>query len=472
MLEDGSGRLQEGVVLNGRIAKFGEIDQYRIAVKPGEQWVFEAKAATLGTSQLDALITLQDASGKKLASRDDVAGADPALPFTVPEGTTELVVAIEDLLRRGGPGFAYRLEAKKQAPDFTVDLVTPFVNVPAGGTAQVVAAIQRRGYDGPFRLRIEGLPEGFTFAGGHVPSEAAAQSFNEDNAGFRSAIATLTITAPENAPPLVSELKIVAEGGGIRKVARAPGVLTPVRGQGQRPFTASWLNEPLMLATTKPLPLTVSSPTPMARLSQGFEFPIVYRLKRSPGVSAPSRINARIVGAVGNLRVLATVPGKTPDTGTILLATNFATPVTTFDMILEAQTQVEGKPATIISPAISIDVVPGYHVELEPSNLAIVPGSRTEIRGRVYREPTFEGSLVKLDASELPEHVRCTPAEVPEGQRDFVIACEAGMAAVPGAYEIQIRSVAPDTGRKAKDEYKIADVPAKLIVGTQVQAAR
>jgi hypothetical protein len=210
----------------------------------------------------------------------------------------------------------------------------------------------------------------------------------------------------------------------------------------------------------------------MARLSQGFEFPIVYRLKRGPGVPVPSRINARVVGVVGNLRVLATVPGKMPDTGTILLATNFATPVTTFDMILEAQAQVDGKPTTIISPAISVDVVPGYQVELERSELAIVPGSRTEIRGQVHREPTFEGSLVKLDASELPEHVKCTPVEVPDGQRDFLIACEAGAAAVPGTYEIQIRSAAPDTGRKAKDEYKIADVPAKLIVGTQVQAAR
>jgi hypothetical protein len=52
------------------------------------------------------------------------------------------------------------------------------------------------------------------------------------------------------------------------------------------------------------------------------------------------------------------------------------------------------------------------------------------------------------------------------------MTCEAQAAAVPGAYQIKIRSAAPDTGRKAKDEYKIAEVPAKLIIGTQVQAAR
>ena len=471
-LEDGSGRLQEGVVVNGQIAKPGEVDRYRVPVKPGEQWVFEIRAAGLGTSQLDALVTLQDSSGKKLASRDDVAGADPALPFTVPEGVNEIVLAVEDLLGRGGPGFAYRLEGKRQGPDFTVDLLTPFINVPAGGTAQVTAAIQRRGYAGPVRLTVNGLPEGFTFSGGHVPPESAAQSFNDDNAGFRGATATLTITAPEDAAPLIRELEIIAGGGGIRKIAGAPGIVTPVRGPGQRPFTASSLNQPFIMATARPLPLTLSSPTPMVRISQGFEFPIVYRLKRRPGASVPPRINARTIGAVGNLRVLATVPGKTPDTGTILLATNFATPVTTFDMILEAQAQIDGKPATIVSPAISIDVVEGYQVELEHSELKIGAGSRLEVRGQVYREPTFEGSLIKLEAAELPEHVKCTTIEVPDGQRDFVMACDAGEAALPGAYEIQIRSAAPDTGRKAKDEYKIADVPAKLIIGAQVQAAR
>jgi len=38
------------------------------------------------------------------------------------------------------------------------------VNVPAGGTAQVVVIVQRQGYDGEIRLSIPNLPQGFSVA--------------------------------------------------------------------------------------------------------------------------------------------------------------------------------------------------------------------------------------------------------------------------------------------------------------------
>jgi len=69
-----------------------------------------------GTSRLDALLTLYDGSGKKLASGDDGDGLDPVLPFTVPAGVTEITVAVEDLLGRGGDAYGYRLQAKKEHP--------------------------------------------------------------------------------------------------------------------------------------------------------------------------------------------------------------------------------------------------------------------------------------------------------------------------------------------------------------------
>ena len=70
--------------------------------------------------------------GRKVGVGDDGNGLDPVLPFTVPSGVKELTIAVEDLLGRGGNMFAYRLKAKQQEPDFSVDLATPFVNVPAG----------------------------------------------------------------------------------------------------------------------------------------------------------------------------------------------------------------------------------------------------------------------------------------------------------------------------------------------------
>ena len=88
-------------------------------------------------------------------------GSDPVVPFTVPENVHEVTVTVEDVLGRGGPEFGYRLKALRQPPDFTVELLTPFVNVPAGGTAQVPVLVRRRGHDGAVQLRIPNLPSGF-----------------------------------------------------------------------------------------------------------------------------------------------------------------------------------------------------------------------------------------------------------------------------------------------------------------------
>lgn len=477
MLEPPSGGvpvLPENTIMNGRISEPREIDRYQLAVEPGQKWVFELTAASLGTSRLDAILTVFDSAGKKLATGDDGNGFDPVLPFSVPKDVKEIAVSVEDLFGRGGPEFGYRLLAKRQQPDFTVELQTPFVNVPAGGTAQVVANLQRRGYAGEIRLTIPNLPAGFTLAGGHIPPEAAAQDFNNDNAGRRRARSVLTITAAPDAKPLALEVSVVAEahasGEIIRREARGPGMVTPVRGVKQQAFTAPWLEMKLPIATTGALPVTLTAPTPLVRIAQGFEYGLEYRIKREGAAKAGKVIN-QIAGAVGNLRVLKGEAGKNPDAGAFLLNTNFATPATTFDMLFETQTEVDGKPMTITSPAIEIQVVPGYEVQLSRDRLQASPGGKIEIAGKVRREPTFEGGAIRLQVEDLPDGVKCPEVTVPAEKSEFTLACEASAEAKPGSFPVRIASTAPETGRKAKAEYKIADLNTQLVVTANAERA-
>lgn len=456
MLE--SERLRPGAIMNGRIAKPGEIDKYKLAVKPGEPWVFELTAAALGSSQLDGLITLFDEKGKKLASRDDTASADPAFPFVVPEGVKELTVAVEDLLGRGGPAYAYRLEARREPADFTATINAPFLNIPAGGTVQLPVTVQRRGYDGPLKLKVLNLPKGFKTAGGNIPAEAAAQNFNETNAGFRAARGVLTITAEAGAAANYTELIVTAEtpGGAMRRVAQGVGTIVAVRGTNQRAFTAPWLNLALPVAVTKPLPVSIAAATPFVRFMQGFEYPVEYRVKGR----VTGKVRSQIAGAVGNLRILDAGKSKSADTGAIILNTNFGTPVTTFDMILEATADIDGVPTQVSSAAIEIEIVPGYQIHLEPSD-------KMTFRGSVLREPTFLGSLIRLQVQDLPDHVNCPAVEVPEPEKRFTIACKAETEAAAGVYDVRITSAAPDTGQRTKEEYKIGDINAKLVVAAR-----
>lgn len=449
--------LPESTVMNGRIAKAGDIDRYKLAVKPGESWVFEVHAASLGLSSLDAVITLRDSAGKKLAAGDDGNGVDPLLAFTVPAGVSEITLEVEDLLGRGGPQYGYRLRAARQHADFSVELASPFVNVPAGGTAAVAVAVQRRGYSGALKVRITNLPEGFTAAGGHVPPEAAAQRFTNEITGRTRERSVITITALPGVRPQSLDLEVVGEavmpdGTLIGRTARGPGMQVAVRGVKEKTFTAPWLDMQLPMAVTAPPPVRVTSSTPHVRIAQGFEYVLDYKVSKA-GV----KVNQQTAGSVGNLRILKGAESA------YLISTNFATPTTMFDMLLEAQAEVDGKPVSVPTPAITFEVVPGYEINMA-RDLRLAPGGKLEVPGEVRRELTFEGGEIRIRAEDLPDHVSCLEVAVPAGQAKFTLACTAAAAAKPGAFDVRIASSAPDTGRKQKAEYKIPDLSAKLTV--------
>lgn len=460
----GPATLEPGVILNGRIAKPKEIDKYKVAVKPGEQWIFEVRASALGTSRLDALLTVYGPDGKKLASRDDLGSADPVLPLEIPETVTEVTVAVEDLLGRGGPAFGYRLQAKREPADFIVRLNSPFVNVPAGGTAIVNATLQRRGYDGAARLEIPNLPKGFHVAGGHIAPAAASQRFDDPNPRFSAAASTLTITADPDVKPQSAELQVIARAGDIVRRAEGPGLVTTVKGLRQKAITAAWLEMDLPMAVSKPLPVKLSNPVPLVRISQGVEFPLNYKIDRGLVGKVQGKPRETIATQVGNLRILQGPPGKSPDAGSMLVNTNFATPTTKFDMLSTVTADVDGKPVDVYAPIVTFEIVPGYQVWPSASEWRAAAGGTFQIAGKIHREPTFEGGAVKLDVQELPEGVTCASTEVAAAVREFSIACQVAASAPKGTHEIQISSQAPDTGAKAKDTYKIPAVPGKLTI--------
>ena len=221
----------------------------------------------------------------------------------------------------------------------------------------------------------------------------------------------------------------------------------------------------LPMATTAALPVTLELPTPLVRLAQGFEYTLEYRVRRREGARIIGRVTPQAPGGVGNLRIVKGLESKNPDAGSVLLNTNFATPLTTFDMIVSAKAEIDGKQVTVVTPALEIEVVPGYDVRLSRATVEIEPGGKMEVAGKIHRELTFEGGEIRIAAEDLPDHVQCPAVTVRAGQRDFVLRCEAGPGAKSGAFPIRIASSAPDTGRNVKAEYKIADVEAKLVVG-------
>ena len=80
--------------------------------------------------------------------------------------------------------------------------------------------------------------------------------------------------------------------------------------------------------------------------------------------------------------------------------------------------------------------------------------------------------IVKKAVEDLPDGVKCPLVEVAAEQREFTLACEATAAAKPGSFPVRIASTAPETGRKQKADYKIADLDGKLVISGTARASQ
>ncbi|HUQ93910.1 MAG TPA: hypothetical protein VM120_19685 [Bryobacteraceae bacterium] len=472
--------LKPGTVMNGRLLKPGEIDKYRLAVKPGETYMIDLGARGLGTSRLDALLTIYDSKGEKLDSAGDqppkqavnatfVAGdfsTDPFLLLKAPPGVTEVIVAVEDLNQDGGPAYAYRLSARQQQPGFELTLATPFVNIPAGGSNIVTVNVERRGFNGDVFLKVENLPPGIEAAGGSVPAEVV-----DIDARTASRRGVITLTAKHGVKAQSVNLTVWGEatlpdGSKMRRKATAPGMTTNVRGnfgfvdssrRNVRPFQAFWLGLDLPAAVSGEPPgvLTVNSP-PRVRIVQGMKYEFPWSFASKTGVPSPRTVAFDTPGG-RDLRI-------SEKDKVLTMNTTLGTTPGIFDVILSARTGAAMREEIVYAPAITVEVVQGYHVEAPKQATPLKPGGKVELVGGVSREAGFT-SPITIAPDALPLAVTCVSAEVPDGAKEYRIACEAGPDAPAGDHKILLNpsSILPE-GEKGKVPYKIGAVEASLVV--------
>ncbi len=391
------GPLTAPVVVNGRIAKPAEVDRYPLQVTPGESFLFELQSRELETSELDALITIYDAKGKRLASAGDIpppvdvfavnavgrTSGDPFLNFKVPADIHEITVAVEDIAQRGGPDFGYRLTVRKQAEDFRLSATPAYVNVPRGGTVLITVNADRRGYDGPIQATIPDLPKGWVVDGGYI----AEETMDATNQRSLSRRAVLTLTVAPDAELPKSDLVIVgqaklADGSTLHRRAAGLGTLIDIAGgtgipdatstDRQKPFTASWLEMAMPSAITKEPPaiLEVHS-TGLTQMAEGdaytFEWKVVTKNKM---LAMPASVSADAPG-VHDIRVIDVKPAsKGADSGTFTVTTTRATTPAKYDLVISAPLMVDGQREIITSRAIPFEVKKGPGDESSPKATA------------------------------------------------------------------------------------------------------
>jgi len=494
--------LDPATVMNGRISKPGEVDRYKLAVSPGDHWTLDLRARGLGTSRLDGVITIYDSKAQKLASagdkppKEDVfsllsagrTSSDPWLDFQVPKDAHEVIVAVEDLLQRGGPGFAYRLVARKQPPDFKLTVLEPYVNIPAKGTVSVNVSVERRGFRWPIQLSIPNLGDDFIVQGGHIPGEWKDDVYSISRRGM------LTITVkPDAKPKKLVELAVWGEGksddgGVVRRKAQCLGMITDVAGgtgiadaegrENQSPFVAPWLGIDLPVAVAKEESGEIQPEAPrLLRLVQGTGYALKWNFKpRNPDARPPERVGVDVASPsaaeISVRRAKTEKEEKYVEKGEFSLLTTTHTSPEKYDLVMFAESKEEGAEA-LLTPAITLEVVQGYSVAAPKGAVTLQPGSKAELVGAFHREPEFTHP-VSLKAEFLPAHVSCQPVEL-SAASEYRLSCEAEASAKPGEYEFQLTPASVVVGLdKRETPYPIAPVTAKLIVSDNkaTQAAR
>lgn len=373
-----NGPLTLPVTINGRLANPGEIDRYELNVEPGQEFFFDLQARELGTSKLTGLLTVVDEQGKKLASAGDgplpvdVAAVqassrtlgDPFLQFKAPENVHRIFITVEDLARRGGPQYGYRLMVSRAAQDFRVSINTPFVNLPAGGTALVNFNVARRGYNGPLRIEPIDLPPGVTAAGGDILAEVADPN---NRATSRNAILTLTAAAETNLTAGELNFRAVGsddQGKPIERLATGLGYSIGVAGatdQGvvdrQRPLTGAWLGYSLPAAVTDADPATLTLKLDsVAKKEAGYQFLFRWTWTATTMQTWPDTVEVDVPN-FNDLRVIEmAVDPKDRKTGSFAVTSTRNTLPALYNIVINGRLTVNGARHSIYAPLVAFPV--------------------------------------------------------------------------------------------------------------------
>ncbi|MFQ5731173.1 MAG: PPC domain-containing protein [Planctomycetaceae bacterium] len=276
-------------VFNGRILQAGEVDAWRVSAKKGEQWLLDLKAARLG-SPLDSVLTVVDATGKQIATSDDMGSGqtDSQLRLTIPADGVYTVRVQDRLASRGGPDFAYRLRIAKPVaagPGFRVRMATDALSVDRGKSAALKLSVERLGgFQSDIALKIAGLPKGVTVTGTKIAGKTSK--------------AQLTFKVDGNAKIGLSSVRIDARAtiGGKPVTQR----VVPGAASGEPAQTD------LLLAVALPTPFKFTAPFETRYGARGSTFTRHYKLERG-GFQGPITVRLADIQA----RHLQGVSGKT-----------------------------------------------------------------------------------------------------------------------------------------------------------------
>lgn len=432
-------RVELGHSLNGKIEASGDIDHFVFAAKKGQKFRFNVVTRRQGVPT-SAYIRLLKADGGQVAAKEDFGVGDAFFDYTFP-ADGDYTLAVEELHRRGGAAFAYRVEAQPIIPTFDLSAAADNVNVGAGSTAMITVNVVRRGYNGPIQVAATNLPTG-------VLSNQTVVG-----PGMKSVVLTISSSA-ETASGTFVPVTIVGRGkNGTEDFEVVAGTEEALKAKfNALPWGPQNLDGHVALGI---------SPKPQIRLrpevgeiifGKSLSATVKVLVDRDKGFDEAVTLVVTPDAKKGGLPATVTAAvkpiAKGKNEAVITFTATDKAPIGDFTAVLTG-TIKQGKTTVV-------QTVPGVTLRLQaPMTLALAPaaekfaaGSELKAKVTVQRNPALKGE-VTLTFQNLPKGVTIAAAKIPADKNETEVTLVAAADAAKGAIT-KLTATAEVTVGKAK----------------------
>jgi hypothetical protein len=411
------------LVVRGTVAVPGEEDRYVLKVTPGRTLAL-AVAGRAIDSPIDAVLAVHaHPAGNLLArSEDNGADRDPRLTYKVPANVQQIAVAVSDLFGGGGTFHAYELHVVPAGqPNFDLALLDRTLRLPRSGNAVVQLRVDRKGYDGPIRLRVEG-DDSIALQPDVIPAGVGGTTFvTLERTGDAPDGTTLLHVVGESEsldPPLLRTATVAAAGNDFYVAASElalPVTTIPAAAMtvalAELPsafFKGAVVSPSVTIAATgdlaaEPVRLTLLTNEPPRPVD-----PKDANKGNLPLIRSETGQVSRGDGTAGPLRILVPLDVAAKEVDAVVKA----------EIVRHAYSNAVL--ATAYSTPFRLPVSPAVQVTVDAATLKFTDGAPNEIRGEVKRTAGFDAELT-IRADGLPRGFTTNVVTLPPGESTFVL---------------------------------------------------
>ncbi len=416
-------RVNLGASLNGRFDKPGDVDRFIFTAKAGQRFIFSGVTRQQG-SPSDLFIRVLKADGAQVVAADDSGANEGTLDFNCPaDGDYTLVV--EELIKRGGPDFAYRINVEPFQAGFDLAASTDTLNVPLQGVSMVTVTAVRRGYDGPIELSLADAPANVASTGAVI--------------GPGQVTAVLTVLNSGAAPDgKIYQVKVL----GKAKIGEAEFTsLATVNAAHRTAFAGTPLPPQVVSQSvalgTNPQPFFVLRTEP-AEIVFGKNLSATVKIKSIRAADFPEAITVAVEPAQNGLPAGITAAVKPIDKDKneveIVFTANPQAPLGNFSGVLIGTGKKGNDTVVQAAPAVRLTLRAPFSLKTDIGEAKIVKGGMLKGKVVAERNPAYNGPIV-LTFANLPKGVTAAAATIPEGKSEVEIVLSAAADAQVGTIE-------------------------------------